>query len=377
MSIYADAVAKIKANKKIRDDGGVIAIPWNLPRLSRTLPGVRKGIYTCVTAGTKESKTQLTDFLFMYQPIEWLLDNRDVDISLKVKYFSLELSKEVKMVQAIAYRLFTKYGILINPDNLLSVFDDYVVHAHILNIIDSYEFQEWFTFFEETVEFIDNVRHPTGIRMNIQSYAEQNGHYTYKEIDWETDGEYVKKKVVDKYVPDRPNEVVEVIVDHASLLSEKGKSLYECIKTMSSEHFIKMRDTWGYSPVLVQQQSADSTTQQFNNKGSNVLEKVRPTREGLANCKDVGMDVNLMLGIFSPYKYKEEEYEDWDLTRLKDSHRELTILLNRSGKSNATMQLYFNGACNYFRELPVEPDEKVYNYVLKNRKLEEEYAVNS
>jgi len=376
MSIFKDAVNKIKANKQIRESGGIIAIPWNLPRLSKVLPGVRKGQFICTTAGTKESKTQLTDFLFMYQPIEWLLDNRHVDIDLKIKYFSLELSKEIKMVQAISYRLFTKYGILINPDNLLSVFNEYIVDNDIMNIIESDEFQEWFKFFEERVEFIDSIKHPTGIMINVQSYAEQNGTYEYKYIDWETDGKHEKKKVIDKYIPNKPNEIVEVIIDHASLLSEKGKSLYECIKSLSSEHCIKMRDLWGYSPILVQQQSAESTSQQFTSKGNNILDKARPTREGLANCKDVGMDVNLMLGIFSPYKYKEEQYENWDLTRLRDSHRELSILLNRSGKSNATIQLYFNGACNYFRELPHEPDERVYSYVLKNRKLEEYYTMN-
>ena len=53
---------------------------------------------------------------------------------------------------------------------------------------------------------------------------------------------------------------------------------------------IKFKNRYGYSPVLIQQQSADSTKQQFTSKGSNILEKVKPTREGLANNKDTAMD---------------------------------------------------------------------------------------
>jgi hypothetical protein len=81
-----------------------------------------------------------------------------------------------------------------------------------------------------------------------------------------------------------------------------------------------------------------------------------------------------MLGIFSPYKYKQEEYEDWDLTRLRDYHREISIMLNRNGKANATVQSYFNGAINLFKELPREPVPKIYRFVDKLRTKEESYG---
>lgn len=52
-SIFDRTLNKVKANKKVREEGGVVAIPWKLPRLSKVLPGVRKGQYTGVTAPTK------------------------------------------------------------------------------------------------------------------------------------------------------------------------------------------------------------------------------------------------------------------------------------------------------------------------------------
>ena len=374
-SLFNSTVDKIVENRHIRDEGGVIAIPWNLPRLSKVLPGVRKSQYIAITAGTKQSKTQLTDFLYMYQPIEWLLNHPETNISLKIKYFSLELSREIKMAQAICYRLYTKYDIIINPDNLMSVYENYKVENHILKIINSDEFKEWFNFFEETVEFIDYMRHPTGIKMFMDKFAEDNGHWEMKWIDWENpNGTYEKKEIKDKYIPNDPNQIVIPIIDHVGLLYERGLTKFQAIEILSNKYLLRMRDKLGYTPVIVQQQSAQSTTQQFTNTGNSILDRVKPNREGLADNKATGLDVNLMLGIFSPYLYGETEYNGWDLTRLRDNHREMIILLNRNGKSNASIDLYFNGAVNYFRELPKEPTEKVYNYVERLRKLEEKYG---
>ena len=375
MSLYQETINSIVENRDIRNSGKLIALPfYKMPRLSKVLPGIMKGRYSVVTAGSKEGKTQLTDFLYMYQPIEYILDNPDCGLELKIKYFSLELSKEVKMAQAMCYRLFTKHNIVISPDNLMSIFNEYILDDKILSIIKSEEFIEWFNLFEKTVEFIDNIKHPTGIRINVEAYANDNGHYTYKDIDWQdSEGNTIRKSVKDKYVANNPDEIMEVIVDHAALLSERSKTLYQCIKELSSEHFLYMRDKWKYSPILVMQQSADSLTQQFTSKGGNILDKVKPTPEGLANCKDVRQDLNLLIGVFSPYKYKEAEYEGWNLTKLRDNHREISIMMNRNGKANASIQVGFWGSSNVFRELPQEENDSVYRYVYDQREKEMAY----
>ena len=374
MSVFRNVVQSIEENIEVRKSGKSIAIPfYKMPKLSKVLPGIMKGRFYHYTAGSKEGKTQLTDFLHIYQAIEWLMENPNSGLSLKVIYFSLELSKETKILQAICYRLFTKYDILIGPDNLMSIFDGYILDDNILDIIKSDEFQEWFKYFEKCVEFVDYIRHPTGMNIYVEKYAKAHGSFEYAEVDWEEHGVIAKKRVISRYIPNNPDEIVEVITDHYALLAEKGKTLYECIKSLSSEYQIRWRDLFNYAPIGIQQQSADSLSMQFTNKGDNILEKVKPSPEGLSNNKDVRQDINVMIGIFSPYKYKETSYEGWDLTKLRDNHREISILLNRNGKSNATIQAYFQGACNFFKELPQEPTQKVYDFVKKYRDIEESY----
>lgn len=375
MSLFKRFKKKLRDNIELRKSGKSIAIPfYKMPRLSKVLPGIMHGRFYHYSAGSKEGKTQLTDFLHVYQAIEWLMEHPNSGLSTKIIYFSLELSKDVKIAQAICYRLFTHYDILISPDNLQSIFDGYILDEQIMEIIDSNEFQEWFDYFENCVEFVDDIRYPTGMNIYVENYAKNNGTIVYKEIDWDEDGVITKRKVFDKYIPDRPGEIVQIIVDHYALLAEKGKSLYECIKTLSSEYQIRWRDRYKYSPIGIQQQSSESITMQYNNRGEGILDKVRPSPEGLANNRDVRQDINLMIGIFSPFKYKETSYEGWDLNRIRDNHREISILMNRNGKQNASIQVYFNGACNYFRELPQIPNESVYQFVDKYRQIEESYT---
>lgn len=376
-SLYEETLYNIKHNKSVKDSGSLLAIPFHrMPKLGTVLPGIRKGVYTIVTAATKQSKTQLTDFLFVNQPIEYLKNNPNCGLDIKIKYFSLEISKQDKLAQCMAYRLFTEHSILISPMNLLSIFEGYTIDKSILNILESKDFMEYFEFFEDRVEIIDSTYSPTSIMINCEKYARNNGKVVYDEVVWD-DGS--KHQVIKEYIPNKPNEIVEIIIDHATLLNEKGVSLYECIKTMSSIHCLKLKNKYSYSPILVQQQSGDSTTQQFTKNGDNILDRVRPTPEGLAGCKDTRQDANLMLGIFSPYLYGEQSYEGWDLTRIRDYHRELSILLNRNGRSNIRQQLFFNGASSFFKELSPSPTpdikNSVYNYIDSWRNEELKYTL--
>jgi hypothetical protein len=313
--------------------------------------------------------------MFVHQPVEYLYANPNCGLDLKIKLFSLEISKQDSMASAMAYRLFSEYGIIINPENLQSIFKGYTLDNAILEILESSKFREYFEFFEDKVEIIDNIKNPTGIMINAEGYARANGKVLYEEVKWDDGSTH---KIIKEYVPNNENKIVEVIVDHATLLSERGKTLYECIKELSSVHFLKLKNIYKFSPVLVQQQSASSTEQQFTNRGDNILDKVKPSREGLSSNKDTAMDINLMLGIFSPYKYKETQYEGWDLTQLRDYHRELSILLNRNGRSNITQQLFFNGACSFFKELPFQPNpekkQEIYGKVRKYREDELKYT---
>lgn len=366
--IYNRVKKTISDNKAIREAGGYVAIPWDLPRLSTVLPGIQRAKLIGVTASSKVGKSQLTDFLFLHQPYEFYLNNPNSNIKPRIFYFTLEMSKESKIMAVLSYKLYRDYGVNISPERLLSVFKDDILDDKVLEHINKYE--SFFEEFEERVTFIDNIRNPTGIYKYMVKYAEENGIWSMKEMDWEENGKIIKKHVKDYYIPNDPEELVIVVVDHISLLNVERiggtqLTLHQAMSKFSSDYCLYMRDKLKYTIVLVQQQSAEQEKKEFY-KGQNTIDKQKPTADGLADNKLVGRDLNLLIGLFAPYRYKELKYEGYDLTILKDNYRELSIILNRDGKANASVDLFFDGAVNYFRELP-KPDDtkelyKVYQY---------------
>ena len=349
--ISKKVIESLQNNRDKRLRGEVIAIPWNLPRLSRLLPGVEKSRYVLISAQQKAGKSQLTDFLYVIQPIEWAM-NTKTNIKLKIIYFSLEMGRESKLLQAISYKLNKSYDISISPQYLKSTFGGYILNENILKVIQSRDFQAWLSKFESYISYIDDVRSPDRIYSFVRGYAEKHGKYI-KEND-----------IIQEYIPNDPNEHVIIITDHLSLLTpDAGETLHNAMYKYSAYYCLEFRDRFGYTVVNVQQMSASSLMQQFTTRGESILEKIRPSPDGLADMKLSSRDCDLMISLFNPSAYNIEEYNGLDLKRLSPWHRELYVNLNRFGLSNASIQLYFNGAVNEFMELPRDMDETTYKLI--------------
>jgi hypothetical protein len=370
MSIFKNVKKEIKRNKQVRLDGGYTCIPFVLlPKLGRIVPGIEQEKYYLVTANSKVGKTKLADFLFVYNPYEFATKHKS-DIKVRIFYFSLEVSKEEKISQYYSYRLYKDHGIVISPEKLKSRFESYILEDEIEKLIDTYD--EEMEKFESMVEIIDNVKNPYGIYKHVRNHAFKNG--THYDINGRaiplselmSDDTQVRDKAnlsIHRYEPHDPNEYVIVVVDHLSLLHpERGADLWNTIFSFSSKYCLAMRDRWRYIPVVIQQQAADQEKQQFTFKGDSIVAKLRPSPDGLADCKLTQRDVNVMFGLFAPHRYKIENYEGYDIDRLGDNYREFLVMLNRSGSGFTNIDLYFNGAVNFFKELPLPAEIKEEHY---------------
>lgn len=111
--------------------------------------------------------------------------------------------------------------------------------------------------------------------------------------------------------------------------------------------------------------------QQFTNSGESVIAKLVPSLDKLANNKEVGRNYFILLGLFAPERYGIAGYLGYDITKLRDNFRELSIIKNRLGTPNLKLPLYFNGATNTFIELPPPKSEeckKIYDKIDKVKK---------
>jgi len=365
--LYKVVKDNIIRNKRFREEGKDISIPFPFQRFSEEIPGIQQGRYFITTAASKTGKTQITDYMFMYSPYRFIKEC-NTNIKLKINYFSLEMSKEDKILSAISFFLYLYKGIRKSTDELSSIFKHKILDDDTLRAIEEIEPQLYE--FLSLVTYRDNIRNPYGIFKEIRKYAHANGNYIDKEgnilnTQWIEQGINEEAKKIFRYIPKNPDEFVINIVDHISLLTpEKGESLRDAMGRFSATHSIDARDRWKHIMVNVQQQSADMES--VDNVAANMI---RPSKTGLSDNKSTGNDVDTMLGLFSPYRFKRAEWENYNIKRLKDSYRELSVIFNRRGSSVMT-DLYFDGACSYFKELPKVQDmnDAIYKQ-LENRDI--------
>lgn len=363
MDIFDRALEKLKSRRNRVLNGQINCIPLTFPRLRTWLPGIEKRRYTVCTANQKVGKSKLCDYMYVYEPFFYMI-NHPEQLRFKVLYFTLEMGKEEKFYEFLCHLLYRLDGIRIDPTNLKSTNAEYPCPERILELLESDKYQEYIRKFKETVIYIDDVRNPTGIYKRIRNFMLERGIFHYKKITVKDEvGIKSEIDVVDYFEYDDSDEYIEVILDNYSNLSlESGLNKRDNIEKMS-KYAIDLRDTFDIHFCAIQHQ-AQAQEGIENQK----LNKLYPSSDGLADCKTTTRDVNLVLGLFSPFKYGISEYERYDITRFKNNIRFLMVVEDRdNGAGGQICPLLFDGAVSSFSELPL-PDnkkeiEKVISYI--------------
>lgn len=389
---FDQILEKIKTNKENHDQGNYNCIPFEgFDRLEHILPGIEKSTYYIITSGTGTGKSKLVRSLFIHQPLEYVLNNPDKDIKLDILYFSLEESKEKIILAEISKYLFTKHGVIRSVKELQSVGRYNTISPKELLLIA--EAREHVESFLSRVRINSTDRNPTGIYKVTRNFALEIGCY-YKE-----DGSFLSKEEIDILLaPETPqnreikskvssairgyrtyhnNHYVLIIIDHISLISLENHlgntlNLRESIGLLSNHYLLRIRDTFGFSPVVVQQQMATKEAVEVNYRGETIEQKLEPSMDGLADAKHTSRDANIVLGLFAPHRFGIKDHYGYNINILKDNYRSLALLKSRDGESNVKVPLFFNGASDYFKILPRVDDaegmDKVYSYIKTLRK---------
>ena len=158
------------------------------------------------------------------------------------------------------------------------------------------------------------------------------------------------------------------MTDHYGLFeNESGLTQWQTISKWSSEYCLHIRDKFNFIPVGVQQQAADKERVETNYKGDTIEQKLEPSLDGLGDNKTTARDANVIIGLFDPNRYSIREHNGYDISRFKDRYRSVNLLKDRDGVSNKKLPLFFNGAVDFFKELPKSDDmdgmRKVYEYI--------------
>lgn len=329
-------------------EGKVNCIPSKFSRFRNDFIGIEQECYTAITSFTKGAKTQFASDVFIFEPLMYCYNNRgEGNVKLKVIYFPLEETEDRITERFMSWLLFKLRGIRISPRDLRSTTS--AVSQEILDILNSEEFQEILDYFEECVIIADEAGNPTGIYRYCVRYAEEHGTVHYKKGKRRDElGNIVEIDVFDRYEQDDPNEYRLVVIDTINLIdTERGMTLKQSMDKLSEYLAKYLRNRYHYSPVVIQQQAFDQESNE-----SFKLGRMRPSVAGLGDSKYTSRDANIVLGLYSPFRFGQENCEGYDIKKLKDNFRLLEVIVNRDSEMGGLCPLFFDGATCTFTELP-------------------------
>ena len=351
--LLATTLANLEKRRVKVVEGGVNSIPSELIRFSNAYIGTEQKKFYLISAGTKAGKTQIGSYLKIYTPILFAYFNPS-KVRVKIKYYAWEETAEEILERFMCFILnkMSKGAIRIAPIDLKSSRSNTPVNLLILNTLNSKEYLDILSFFVSSIEF-SYTGNPTGVLKECEAYMKSIGTIEYDKIEIKDGfGNTSTSQKFKKYVQNDPDLYVILFVDHISLISpEKGETLKQAIDKLSDYCIKELRNKYGMTIVIIQQQSADQ-------EGSDNFKTglMRPSVNGLADSKYTSRNCNMFLGIFSPFRMKLEQYLGYDIRVFMDNIRFVEVVLNRGGSSGDIVPLYFDGAVCEFIELPNSKD---------------------
>lgn len=344
--------------------GNINSIPSPFKRFRNDFIGIEQGQYVVVTAPTKGSKSQFTNYMYVFTPVLYAYHNPD-KVDLKIIYFTLEENAD-RIVQRFMSFLLNHLSdgkIRISPRDLRSTDNEKPLSQEILNILRSEEYKRILDFFEKSVEFISDGCNPTGMYKICRDYALSQGTIVNKKVKY-GDDEFDK---FDTYIPNNPKLYKLIITDHIALIEkERGFTDKQAIDKWSEYEVKYLRNRYGFTCIDIQQQAFEGEGIEAQKMG-----KIEGSIGSLGDSKYTARNANIVLGLFSPFKFELPQYKGYDITKFRDNIRFLKVYVNRDGEMGGVCPLFFDGAVCQFQELP-RPDDKVrlskvYDYIDKIR----------
>ena len=317
-------------------------IPMGFDRLSQYV-GIRKGLFYLVGGLTGSGKTTFVDDAFVLNPYDWSIseEGRKSGIKIRFWYRSMERSTTYKFAKWVSRKIFIDQGIIIPVNRLLGWTQKMTHDEHDLFLC----YEDYMKELQENIIIFPGAENPVGIAKDLKKYALTKG--TIEEVD-----EYNKV-----YVPNDPNEITIVVIDHIGLLktTKDQPTKKEAIDKMSSE-LQYARDFYGFSPVVVSQ---------FNRSISNPMRikngDVEPQLEDFAESSSTQNDADVIMALFDPLRYNVPDVSGYNLDKLRDEYgnkyfRSLRVIKNTYGADDLRVGLAFFGQIGMFKELKKRKD---------------------
>lgn len=305
-----------------------------LPRMEAYIEGLSQGSHILIGANSGSGKTTLLLYSYIYKPI--MENNTEKDV--RYIYMNLEMSQEQILAKLLSIYVYEHYGKILTFKEIFSRGKNTILSDENYELI--VRCRPILEMFKERIIFHDGALTADKFDSLVIEDLKQFGTF---------EG--------DNYIPNNPNQIVCIVIDHISLVrASKGRSKKEEMDIISN-HCVSFRNKCKIiTPIILMQMNRN----QFGNE--------RLKNEGLrepdvSDLKDSGTmleDTQIALLMFNPVQAKLATHRGYDIKTLGDNYRSLKCVKNRFGQSEVAVGLAFYGGVGIFKELP--PSSQIADY---------------
>jgi replicative DNA helicase len=311
-------------------------ISMGLPKFESIVDGVSRETYTLILSNSGAGKTSFALYAYVYKPLMESLD----DDNFKILYFSLEMNEVSLFIKLLSIYIFETYGIELSFKKILSREREYTLSDEHYELVQ--QCMPWIDKISKKLEIYDKSVSANKVYAILKTRLESMGRFK------ETETRYT-------YVPNNPNLIYNVIIDHIGLVRPaQGNTLKQEIDLLSS-YLVTLREKCGISPVVIQQANREQGNIERFKQGKSAF--------SINDAKDSGntvQDCNIMIAIYNPNRDGLKTYKKYNIEQLGNVFRSVQVLKNRFGDCDVEVGMNFFGGINTFHELP-KPDE-IYDY---------------
>lgn len=318
-------------------EGKNIGLSIGSPKLELYMDGFLPGTSYLIGGASGTGKSTYYLWALVYQPLIHFLAGECQELDPYWLMFNLEMTRPQVYAKLVSMYIFDNFGIELKFKKIFSRGKDCILS------------NEEFEILQQCSDFIDELD------KRIISYEGILTEEVYIREVTKTLKMFGKWEG-DKFIPNNPNQVLGICIDHCSLIkATNGRTKKDEMDAISRDS-VRFRNICKIvSPIHIAQFNRSS--------GSDERLKQNMQDPSQQDFKDSGAlydDSQVVFALFSPNKYKLNNYRKYNIKVLEQIFIGVFLLKSRFGTSDILAPMGFYGDCSHYIELP-KPDE-IYDY---------------
>lgn len=318
-------------------EGHNIGLSTGSAKLDLYADGYLPGVSFLIGGASGTGKTTFTLYRYVYCPLVAYLRGECKERDPHWKMFSLEMTRSQVYAKLVSMYIFDNFGVELKFKQIFSRGKDCKLSDEEYELLT--KCKDFIKILDERLSFFEGS-------LNEATYLKEMNEELEK---WGTFEE-------GKYIPNNPHMILGVVIDHMTLIkASNGRSKKEEIDAISRDSVQIRNNTKIVSPIMISQFNRNSNGQERMKQGLQ-----DPSIEDYKDSGSLVEDSMVVIGLFSPHKYKLATYKKYNIKTLEQCFIGVFILKSRFGASDMMIPTGFYGDCSHYADLP--KPENIYDY---------------